>query len=145
METGPYAAASAVFPAALGLANGAGSLLLIGYGGFSGQSFGDGLVKGGVLRIGPGGPDAGAVYCLGGGAATNTTVQPTDDVPPTFALTGLSRLGTCADAPAARRVPHRPLHQPVTSARGRESERGLLLTLTGPLRTVSYRRTGKRW
>jgi hypothetical protein len=53
-----------------------------------------GPVVGGVLVIGPGNPDAGAVYCIGGGSTSETST--THD----FTLTGLSRLGTCAGAPA---------------------------------------------
>jgi len=50
-------------------------------------------VLGGYLFIAPGSPDAGAVYCFGGGS-----LQPGGQGAIKFTLTGLSRLGTCADA-----------------------------------------------
>ncbi|MCK6591731.1 MAG: hypothetical protein HUU21_22995 [Polyangiaceae bacterium] len=50
-------------------------------------------VLGGLLYIAPGSPDAGAVYCFGGGS-----LQPGAQSAIAFSLTGLSRLGTCADA-----------------------------------------------
>jgi hypothetical protein len=59
---------------------------------------GGGTVSGGILVIGPGNPDAGAVYCIGGG----TVSYPAG--PFEFTLTGLSRLGTCADNPISGSV-----------------------------------------
>ncbi|HZF47397.1 MAG TPA: hypothetical protein VE093_02045 [Polyangiaceae bacterium] len=50
-------------------------------------------VLGGLLYIAPGGPDAGAAYCFGGGS-----LQPGAQSAIKFSLTGLSRLGTCAEA-----------------------------------------------
>jgi hypothetical protein len=50
-------------------------------------------VLGGLLYIAPGGPDAGAAYCFGGGF-----LQPGGQGAIKFSLSGLSRLGTCAEA-----------------------------------------------
>jgi hypothetical protein len=50
-------------------------------------------VLGGLLYMAPGGPDAGAAYCFSGGG-----LQPGGQSAIQFTLTGLSRLGTCADA-----------------------------------------------
>jgi hypothetical protein len=46
-------------------------------------------VKTGIFLVGPGNPDAGAVYCLDGGEIADT--------PETFTFTSISRLGTCQD------------------------------------------------
>lgn len=74
--------------------DGVGSQMLIEYGGLAGLENSDGKVAGGVLRIGSGNPDAGAIYCIGGG----TAAQP-DGRTYQFTLTTLSRLGTCAGTP----------------------------------------------
>lgn len=50
-------------------------------------------VLGGLLYMAPGGLDAGAAYCFGGGS-----LQPGGQSAMKFSLTGLSRLGTCAEA-----------------------------------------------
>jgi hypothetical protein len=55
-------------------------------------------VSGGILVIGPGNPDAGAVYCIGGGTASYP------ESTHTFTLTGLSRLGTRADNPVSASI-----------------------------------------
>jgi hypothetical protein len=52
-------------------------------------------VLGGLLYIAPGGPDAGAAYCFSGGS-----LQPGGQGAIAFTLSGLSRLGTCAEAAA---------------------------------------------
>jgi len=52
-------------------------------------------VLGGLLYIAPGSPDAGAAYCFSGGS-----LQPGAQTAIQFSLTGLTRLGTCADATA---------------------------------------------
>ena len=52
-----------------------------------------GTVMQGVLLVGPGNPDAGAVYCISGGTSSETLTTHE------FTLTGLSRLGTCAMSP----------------------------------------------
>jgi hypothetical protein len=72
----------------LSLASGAQAVIVYDHEGWSGS------VLGGVLIIGPGNPDAGAVYCIGGGTASDTADSHG------FTLAGLSRLGTCAGAPA---------------------------------------------
>jgi hypothetical protein len=52
-------------------------------------------VLGGLLFMAPGGPDPGALYCLGSGS-----MQPGGPAPNaiSFSVGGISRLGTCADA-----------------------------------------------
>jgi hypothetical protein len=55
-------------------------------------------VTGGVFLVPPGNPDAGAVYCIGGGTQT-VTPSSNDDLRLDLTLTNLSRLGTCADQP----------------------------------------------
>jgi hypothetical protein len=52
-------------------------------------------ILGGLLFLAPDGPDAGAVYCVGAGS-----MQPGGPAPNaiSFSASGLSRLGTCADA-----------------------------------------------
>lgn len=52
-------------------------------------------VLGGLLYIAPGSPDEGAAYCFSGGS-----LQPGGQSGIAFTLSGLSRLGTCADAKA---------------------------------------------
>jgi hypothetical protein len=71
--------------------DGAGSRLEIEFDGVPANG-GTGKVTGGVLLIGPGGPDPGGVYCVGGGTVG-------DAAPRRFTLTGLSRLGACGAAP----------------------------------------------
>jgi hypothetical protein len=56
-----------------------------------GHTLSAGPVSGGILVLGPGTPDAGAVYCIGGGTGSADAQH--------FTLTNLSRLGTCADNP----------------------------------------------
>jgi hypothetical protein len=93
--SGPQAEIVGEFAVTPEIADGAGSKLLIEYGGLAGLVNSDGKVTGGVLGIGPGNPDAGAVYCIGGG----TAVQQPDGRTYQFTLTSLSRLGTCAGTP----------------------------------------------
>lgn len=53
-------------------------------------------VLGGLLYIAKGSPDEGALYCMHGGS-----LSPGGQSAMKFTLSGLSRLGTCADAEAA--------------------------------------------
>jgi len=78
-------------PIAADATDGAGSRIFLELGGAAGDG-GAGQITGGILLIGPGGPDPGGVYCVGGGTVS-------DGAPRRFTLTGLSRLGACGDAP----------------------------------------------
>jgi hypothetical protein len=56
-----------------------------------------------IFLIGPGNPDEGAVYCIGGGTLDTFSGGET------MQLTGLSRLGTCMDQPVVGSLTAGPL------------------------------------